>query len=177
MIRPFKPLFTMEFGYMKLAPKLRRLLHECRAKETTRYAIEGIHVDSDGLTATDGRRLIHVELKHKLKDGMHVLTQDGYMLPVEGMGNFPKWQEIVPKDNPEGKTVCTDDSQGISGVVYHFNQNKTLFNLDLFLPVLDILGSLDADVQVHKSKPGRPGHFTGTFTGAKFVFIIMPINL
>jgi len=173
-----KKLFSNNYGHVKLCPKLRRLLFSCMEKEQTRYALNGVSVQKEGFTVTDGLRLFHIDIKHNLEAGMYILTTDGYLLLAKNMGRFPKWEDVVPeKAETEGKACSLGANKAISYLVYNINQNKKCIDLDLFLPVLRLLGDIDAEVQAYKTKPDMPEKLTGTIMGNQFVFVIMPAKI
>lgn len=83
-------------GYWQLKGCLRKLLLECKAQESTRYAIKGICVEENKFCATDGRRLVVIEHPHKIEPGNYFSTNDGFLLDFID-GKFPDYQAIIPK--------------------------------------------------------------------------------
>ena len=80
-----------------------RFICAAMATENTRYAINKLCVQKDCIVATDGRRLHVAHFDHNLEEGFYEVVKNNkstlLMFQVEPDGNFPKWQEVVPKSN------------------------------------------------------------------------------
>lgn len=104
-------------GHWQLKNSLRKVLLECRAKESTRYAINGIHIGENVLVATDGRRLVEVQCPHKIEYGNYFSTCDGFLLNFVD-DKFPNYQDIIPKKNQLRKIVeVSGDGENVIGLI------------------------------------------------------------
>lgn len=97
-------------GHWQIKGLLKKILMECRAKETSRYAINGICVGENTFASTDGRRLVELQFNHKIPEGNYFCTSDGYLLDLEG--NFPKYKDIIPKKK-DLKRIVKVESQSV----------------------------------------------------------------
>lgn len=170
-----------KFGIPQVNQDLANLLHECKAKEETKYAINGVAVSEEEIVATDGRRLFVLACKHSVKPGAYHLTSDGFMLPRED-ANYPKWKDIVPNENDLDENQITDCDIGYlaSRIVARLNEKGMRLNLDYVLPVIKLLGRFTIDkisVFTHKEKPyERPFMITGLIAQQKFTYVQMPLK-
>ena len=100
-------------GHWQLKGDLKELLMECKAKDSTRYAITGIHVGENTLVSTDGRRLIELHIKHKIPQTTYFCSTDGFLLDaIEGY--FPKYKDII-LDKSKSKIVVEISSSESEG--------------------------------------------------------------
>ena len=177
-------LYRREFDHIKFGGHFRMLLKACIAKESSRYAINGVKIDKDGFTATNGRLLFnYADTKHATQHGIYHLTSEGFGLLNVDAGNFPKWQSIVPKDK-DVKSVY-----GVSGmseharhnIVYHLNRSGVVFRTDWALDVfarLDQLWAKKIVAYAYKEEPGtHPLVVRGEIKDVRFVYIQMPIMM
>lgn len=104
-------------GHWQLKDGLRRLLLKCKAKDTTRYTINGIHVGENKLCATDGKRLIEIERSHQIPLGNYFSTSDGFLLDFVD-GKFPNYQDIIPKPKEIRQIVKTSgEGENVIGLI------------------------------------------------------------
>jgi len=181
-----KKFITSVYTHTQLNGAVRNILQKTKARENTRYAINFIHVLENKFVATDGRKLVVVEISHPVSQGLHHITQDGFLLPCPDAGNFPKHEDILLKPEAEGyaSTTIGGDIQSqrlFSNIVYHLNQADMLF--DLFLFQESIMCALKAaDYEKCTIETAKDGPFQLRFDienkheRAKIIFLQMPIN-
>ena len=99
-------------GHWQLRGDLREILMECRAEDSTRYAIEGIHVGKNVLVSTDGHRLVELKCQHNIPIGNYFCTADGFLLDCIG-DKFPKYQDIILDKSESKKIVEVSASEGV----------------------------------------------------------------
>lgn len=102
-----------------------KAIYQATAKETTRYAINGLKVEGDTIIATDGRRMFWAKGKWG-KDGIYldaVFLKNGLLGKPDKKGlTFPKWRDIVP-DVSGQKPVYVKD---LEAVWHHIRQAQIL---------------------------------------------------
>jgi hypothetical protein len=171
-----------ETGLPSLHPKVAKVLRECKAKETSRYAIKNIGCGENWLAATNGRHLCALTFEHKFPEGTYVLTRDNLLLKSVQSAHFPKWNDLPMKKGH--RRLCYDgplnNGKHISTIVYAINSTAdTNLWLDLFLKPLQYLASLDLDVKVYyrSGKKGEaPFEIHGDFGAAHVLYMQMPLT-
>jgi hypothetical protein len=175
--------YGQEYGHWKLPPQVTELLLECRAKESTRYAINGIRVGEGVLVATDGRRLIEVKTQHKIPEGNYFCTTDGFLL--DGMeGNFPNHQSIFPNKDELRKIVEVDSGCGeeviglILGELCHVG---CIVKLLLYQRPIEILSEIlegKTKAYVHSERPAESPFIIEAETSLGDIrYIQMPVGV
>lgn len=171
-----------EHGYWKLNGILRDLLLECKAEDSTRYALTGIHIESGIFVATDGRRLIEIKRAHKIEPGNYFITADGYLLPCFD-GKFPKYKDIVPDEKSLRKIVkitgSGDDTIGlILGELCHAG---CICQLSFYAKPVELLSkAIEGEVGVFVSKESpesSPFVIKAETYASKITYIQMPVNV
>lgn len=175
-------LYHKDFNHIRFGKQFRLLLKLCMAKETSRYAINGVNIAKDGFTATNGKIMFNLaDNKHGMESGVYHLTAEGFGL-FEIEGNFPKWGEIIPKKTDIKEVYSTNylDKHTRQLVIYHLNRNDVNFRIDWLMQVLqrlELLHARDLEVSVHKKDPAKmPPLITGTIQDNKFTYVQMPIK-
>lgn len=84
-----------DYEHCHITKPLRQLMQTSMAKESTRYAINGIYAKNNSLIVTDGRRLLMVHIQQEVPSMIYRCV-DGWLLgPMAG--NFPKYKDIIPQ--------------------------------------------------------------------------------
>jgi len=168
-------------GLQKMYVKLAGLLRECMAKESSRYAIDGVGIGEGWLAATDGRRLAIVKTKHTLAPGVYVLTKENLLIPRIVVGNFPKWQGLLMKTGR--RRLCYKggmDTSCIGAIVYVINHTAdTAIGLNLFLKPAAVLASLGLEVSVYydmKANGDAAFEIHGKRGDDEIIYVQMPIS-
>ena len=169
-------------GHWQLKNELRKLLLECRAKENTRYAINGICVEENRLCATDGRRLVVVEHLHTIELGNYFSTNDGFLLDFVD-GKFPSYQKIIPKPNEIRQIVKTSgEGKDIIGLVLgELCHAECICKLALYGQPMKILSNIicgEVTVSVFREKPKEHPFIIEAETSVGHLqYIQMPVNI
>ena len=178
-----KTYLKREYGVWQICGNLKKLLCDCRAKMTTRYAISGIYVSDGVLASTDGRRLVDVKLSHKIEPDIYFCSKDGWLLsPIEG--NFPKYEDIVPKEKDSRIVVETNGYPGskvigkIFGGLYSAGIEYDYALLKRPIEILSEIIDGKARVYVSKKKPAEHPFLIEAHTEIGEVrYVQMPIHL
>ena len=169
-------------GHWQIKNILKRLLLECKAKENTRYAIDGIHVAKNEFVATDGRRLIEIVYKHEIELGNYFLTQDGFLLGFLD-GKFPKYNNIIPVKNTLRKILETKgEGENIIGLILgELCYAGCICKLSLYNAPANLLSKIvlgTTEVFVNKDKPAEHPFLIEAKTTLGFVrYLQMPITV
>jgi hypothetical protein len=85
-----------------------------KAKESIRYAINGLLVDGDKLVAIDGQRMFIAKGKWG-KDGLYLdVTNKGILGKADKSGaKFPKYEDIIP-DYPSSDAIVINDLEAVN---------------------------------------------------------------
>ena len=174
-------MIKKEYEHWKINGSLKELLMECRSKEASRHAIDGIHFANGKIAATDGRRLVEVTKTHKVKLGTYFCTSDGFLLPIEG--NFPKYQEIIPPKDKLKKIVETDgEGDFIIGLIFgELCHAGCIINLSLYQRPIKILSKIilgKVRVYVNGKDPAeRPFVIEAETSVGDVLYIQIPIKV
>lgn len=177
-----KPI-EFNHNHWKLAPKLRRLLMSCAAKEMTRYALDGIDVKENALAATDGRRLIVLKDKeHGIKPGEYFVTQDGWLLERSD-SKFPKYEDIIP-DKGKLKLLAKIDDTGMLGAIAVILGKLVQAECVCDIRLLYGPGSLFSQIEISdlsiytykKDAPRNPFLLEGSCSFGKLQYVQMPVD-
>lgn len=88
-----------------------KALYKATAKETTKYAINGVKVEGDTIIATDGRRLFFAKGEWG-KDGLYLdaaSLKNGLLGKLDKTGaKFPTWRDILPDVSGEKPILVGD---------------------------------------------------------------------
>lgn len=171
-------------GHWQLSDLLRRMLMECKAEESTRYAITGIHVGKDVLVSTDGHRLVELQVKHNVPEGNYFCTSDGYLLDITGE-SFPKYKDIIPEKSTLRKIVETSSEgigENIIGLILgELCHSGCVIKLSLYENPIKILSEAligKCCVYVHKTEPKeRPFIIEAETSIGDLCYVQMPINV
>ncbi len=176
-----KPFIGRNHDHWQLRNDLKRLLLECRAKESSRYAINGIHVEEGKLAATDGRRLVEIEVKHKIESGNYFCTTDGYLLTFID-GKFPDYKKIIPSKGTLRKIVKVsgEGSMLIGLVLGELCRAGCICQLSLYDQPAKILSKMISgrvSVYVARKKPAeKPFIIEAETTIGNIRYIQMPVS-
>jgi hypothetical protein len=167
-----------------------RFIANAQAKSSTRYAINGIHVEDNAIVATDGRRMHWYEGKHSLPDGLYKVKSNtkGHIVierePDESAGIYPKWREIADyMDIIETHTLSYFPPTYIAEI-YRLTDKprtdglKTTYNIQYILDSMfyDGCDSLrEAKLQLQDCM-SRPVKISYDFPEYSCNVIIMPVN-
>jgi len=171
---------TSEHNHWRLSEKLRRLLLECRAGEDSRYNITNIGVDENSLIATDGRRLVIIEIHHAILPALHFCTSDGFLLEAEG--EFPKYSDIIPRKEDLTKIVEFNGlEQDITGLILgKLIASGCIVKLSFHLKPIEILADLvdgKMEVFVNSSDPAKMPFLIEAETDiGNIKYIQIPVN-
>lgn len=171
-----------EHKHWQLRGDLKKLLLECRAKESIRYALNGICVQENKLVVTDGRRLVEVEYTHEIKVGNYFCTTDGWLLDFVD-GKFPKYQDIIPKKNQLRKIVeSTGEGVDLIGLILgELCHAGCICKLGLYKKPAEILSSIIAGtvrVHVYRKEPkNKPFMIEAETTIGHVRYIQMPVTV
>jgi len=173
-----------QHGHWQLTGGLRELLLECRGNDNTRYALTAVYVADNVLAATDGRRLVEIQYKHKITRGNYFCTTDGFLLPFVDDERFPDYKKIIPAKDKLRAIVQVDETTGenvvglILGELCHAG---CIIALTLYEKVADVLSeNIDGAVTVFVSKEHTGDHPFVIEADTKFGhlrYIQMPINV
>ncbi|HEC66562.1 MAG TPA: hypothetical protein ENI23_14900 [bacterium] len=169
-------------GHWQLRGDLRDILIECRAEESTRYAISGIHVGENVLASTDGRRLVELQATHKIPEGNYFCTTDGFLLnTIEG--NFPKYKDIIPEKSTLKKIVEVSAAGGniIGLILGELCHAGCIIKLSLYEKPIEILSkAICGNCKVYVNKDSAADHPFMIEVETSFGdlrYIQMPINV
>lgn len=176
-----KKTITKLHGYLLLDKKYADLLRTCRAKETTRYAINLVCSYKGQLATTDGRRMMVINID--IPTGLYFLTKDNLLLPSDEVAKFPKWEGIIIKEPKriEIKTSFENTGQSLGKVLHKINTAGPCVDLFMYEEVLKkmaVLFPTNLVLEVAKEDARhRPVQLRCETGDYKILFILMPINL
>lgn len=172
-----------EHAHWRLKGDLKILLLECRAKETTRYAINGICAKENKLISTDGRRLVEISIEHKIEVGNYYCSSDGFLLKTDE-GKFPNYEDIIPKKGALRKIAQVTSHQGdaVTGLIFgKIIHAGCIVSLPLYRRPAEILERLlDGKIKafVQRIEPAnRPFIIEAETIFGEIRYIQMPINV
>lgn len=176
-------LYRKEFNHIRLGKQFKLLLKLCMGRKSLRYAIDGVKIDEDGFTATNRRLLFnYADKEHGMESGVYHITSEGFGLAeIEIADNFPKWQDVVPKETKLKKVHSLPylDGQFSSEVIYYLNRNDVNFRVAWTMQVLErleLLHASDLVVFAHKDEPHKcPLVINGIIQDKHFTYVQMPI--
>jgi len=180
---------------------LSKLLTDCKAKNSSRYALNSIGVDRSGIAATDGRCLVVVKYKDcieqvDLAEAKSMSLQGDILIDGTDLGRFPKYQDIMADHSkyteglrkiniPIGNYTCK--GKNLKKAIDSLMQDITIE----FKTIIDRIDYIDKQLhtifslQDNRSKlqsitlsntgPKSPLNFTFTFNRLEIVYIVMPI--
>lgn len=175
---------SVEFNHnhWKLTPKLRKLLMSCAAKESTRYAINGIGVTKNALAATDGRRLIVLEKEHGIEPGEYFVSQDGWLLKRND-GKFPKYEDIIPDKGNLNLLAKIDDTGSLGAIAVILGkliQAECICDIRLLYGPGSLFSQIEiSDLSVYvdkKDAPHNPFFIEGSCSFGKLQYLQTPVN-
>jgi len=168
-------------GHWQLKGNLKILLMECRAKESSRYAINGVHIGKNVLAATDGHRLVELQFEHNIPEGNYFCTADGFLLNFTD-GKFPKYRDIIPKKSQLKKIVEISSSgeNAIGLIIGEICHAGCICKLSLYKKPIAILSKVIAGmcrVYVSKKEPEhRPFIIEAETSIGDLCYVQMPIS-
>ncbi|KKL96598.1 hypothetical protein LCGC14_1842880 [marine sediment metagenome] len=172
-----------EYGHWKIQSPLWEFIDSCRSDVPTRFSIEHVYVPENRLVATDGRRLIVVNIEHKIKEGLYPVTKDGYLLKADVDGEFPKYQDIVPDKKNMTHIVESEDRLEIASflVLGALVNAGCIVDLKKFLPPMKALEKIKAgciNVWVDAAEPELRPFMLECQTSLDLVtYIQMPVRV
>ncbi len=149
-----------------------RFVIAARSKEQTRYGISHIKVEKNKFIATDGKRLHIAEVEHNYEVGMYEVmkcTQSTVvMLKNEDAGNFPNYQDVVPKHEKFFSiTGSYEKSTFLTSILVGLGKVDVFVNSNFLQPLLEI-----DTWQVFYGEPDRPVLFKAN----KLSAILIPFH-
>ena len=145
-----------------------------RATESTRYAINGVHVEPTCIVATDGRRLHIAYIKNDYEAGQYSVIKNDREIVLakdESASPFPKFQDIIPDHENYFQSLCLEHTT--ERVIGFLGEQ----GISVCLKYLGIL-NLDLDWEVSYGKPEEPVRFmTEPANEIRYEAIIMPVAL
>jgi len=177
-------LVKIEHGVPKVSQKLAEFMASCKAKQSTRYALNSVGVTEGVLVTTNGRTLLVVTpidtFDPPITDGLYHLTGEGFLLKTDNDAAFPKWQESVPKN--ENSLGCFNISDPTSGgrekLCEAIIKAECRLNLTWLLAALKAFVGCGCDaVDVFDPGGNNPMLITGEGMGAKIQYIQMPMHI
>lgn len=171
-----------EHEHWKLGGILKQLLTECKTNESTRYAINGIHIEDGLFAATDGRRLVQIEQEHKIEPGNYFCTSDGYLLCFVD-GKFPKYKEIIPSKGSLRKIVEVggEGEYNVGLILGELCHAGCICKLSLYKRPAELLSKAicgKVKVFVNRKEPeNHPFLIEAETSVGKMTYIQMPVNI
>ena len=143
---------TEYFGKLdlyRLHPKLKGLLKECKAVESSKYDIDMVKVEKERLVVTDGRRMLILDFTHEIKPGLYYLSGEGFLLPYKGKKQeYPKYNDVIPKVDEKDMFVLGDSSYVFSKALKEASKSV----------MLDVGMYADFVRQINKLGPNEIGY-------------------
>lgn len=167
----------------KVRKDVARLLSLATAKENSRYAINGVELREHDITATDGRQLVTARNCGKLgvEPGIYKIQRNELVKPLEDMGRFPQWENIIPDHEAGYEAVIR---RGPSVVLWQDVLQIKLAELGLpvslthYVKTFAAMADTGVTWTLQYGEPTRPVMFTATLSGDITVrVVIMPFNL
>lgn len=178
-------LFDNSKYAVRLRPDFGGLLRLCTAKEATRYALECVEFNEDCIAASDGKRLLKVDVRHNQEVGLYRITSDNFLVKLpENDLRFPKYNDIIP-ETEDAKELVVGNLEG-DGSPILFELSKAgvyvhaqwIIDLEKYLLELHVR---DLALFVHEEKPQErafmlTGEFGGMDKDASFTYVQMPLS-
>lgn len=145
----------------QLDDKIANLLRICLPVEgdTKRPGISYIRAEGRDIVATDGRRMVIVNAKHSLAEGLYLLTVEGYLIQKKGETRYPAWRDVLYRQGCyeiacQGKSLDTEyQTDQIVWLCNHIG--NTCLHLEFFLPPLRVLCDIGCyGVEIRYAKEG-----------------------
>lgn len=144
--------FKYDDGFIKASKNICALFRYCKADIQTRYALQYLLYDEEGIAATNGRILFVLKTGaiEGLDKGQLLLTKDNEMIPVPcPSGNFPKYKDIFD-DIKKRKTEKIDcrfynmyEPVRQTGIIYKIYNSKVCISIDYLLNIIKLLNKAD----------------------------------
>lgn len=174
-----------ENGYKRLTKPANDIIRQFLPKQVFGYALDYVLGDGTKLVATDGRKLVVLDVEGADfgKRSLHTLTADGYLLPVGEVGNFPKYEVIIPADKDVQKQELPSKSScdyAFSSIIYGFSKAGFWVNEAMFKTIQSLCQKDINNVEVFVSteKPSeKPGMIKCSLLNCDITVILMPLNI
>lgn len=128
---------------MALPPKCMALLKACRAKDTSRYAIQHAFAIDGTVYATDGRIAASVtppDDGKKLDDGIYLMVGNELFQPAEfNGGRYPKASEVFLSDEDRVEKLSGSTTGVIEAVIRH----RVCLDVFKFCQAIKVLCSME----------------------------------
>lgn len=167
-----KSLIVEDVGHHRIEGVLRGILKNTVAKSNTRHSIRFVCVEKNKIIATDGWKLVVVDIKHEIKTGLYFITPGGYLLSDPDAIKFPKYQDIMLKDKDLKKDLISNmqtPERFFSAIVCKLNQRN--INFDLFGLQKSLMSALkistDGECIIETISPDHPFQLTFDIAGAR----------
>jgi len=174
---------TETYGYWQLKGELKQLLLECKAEESARYSFDRVSVEENKLVATDGRRLVEINIGHKIEPGLYFCTSDGFLLKTTE-GKFPKYKDIIPAKQKLLKVAeITESGPNVTGYILGKIINAgCIISLSLYRKPVELLEQLieynTIEAYVDKKNPAKNPFVIEAYTLlGQIRYIQMPLDI
>ena len=149
-----------------------RFVISAKSKEVTRYAINHILVEKNKFVGTDGKRLHIADIEHNFDTGLYEVVKCNksivLMLKNDDAGNFPKYEDIIPKHEQCFQVKYGENPKQITTILAGLGKKDVFVNYEYLKPIVEV----GETWEIQFGEPDRPIYFKSEVLSA----VLLPFN-